>query len=79
MPTRTKPGGKIWIIVADAGKDKLSISVRDEGAGLPPDFDPKKPKELGMRIITAFVKQLNGTLEIRNLNPGAEFVITIPR
>jgi two-component sensor histidine kinase len=32
-----------------------------------------------MRIITAFVKQLNGTLEIRNLNPGAEFVITIPR
>ena len=74
-----KPGGKIWIIVAGAGKDKLSISVRDEGAGLPPDFDLAKPKGLGMRIITAFVKQLNGTLEIRNLNPGAEFVITIPR
>ena len=32
-----------------------------------------------MRIITAFVKQLNGTLEIRDLNPGTEFVVTIPR
>jgi two-component sensor histidine kinase len=32
-----------------------------------------------MRIITAFVKQLNGTLEIHARNPGTEFVITIPR
>ena len=79
MPTRTSRAERSGSIVADAGKDKLSISVRDEGAGLPPDFDLEKPKGLGMRIITAFVKQLNGTLEIRNLNPGAEFVITIPR
>jgi two-component sensor histidine kinase len=76
---KDKPGGKIWITVAGAGKDKLSISVRDEGAGLPPDFDLKKPKGLGMRIITAFVKQLNGTLEIRARHPGTEFVVTIPR
>ena len=32
-----------------------------------------------MRIITAFVKQLNGTLEIRARDPGTEFVVTIPR
>jgi two-component sensor histidine kinase len=32
-----------------------------------------------MRIVTAFVKQLNGTFEIRNRNPGTEFVVTIPR
>jgi len=76
---KDKPGGKIWIAVAGVGKDKLSISVRDEGAGLPPDFDLKKPKGLGMRIITAFVKQLAGTLETHARNPGTEFVITIPR
>jgi two-component sensor histidine kinase len=76
---KDKPGGKIWVAVAGVGKDKLSISVRDEGAGLPADFDLKKPKGLGMRIITAFVKQLNGTLEIHARNPGTEFVVTIPR
>lgn len=72
-------GGKIWVTVAGVGKDRLSISVRDEGAGLPPGFDRDKPKGLGMRIVMAFVKQLNGTLEIHARNPGAEFVVTIPR
>jgi two-component sensor histidine kinase len=73
-----RPGGKIWVTVARTG-DKLSISVRDEGAGLPPGFDREKPKRLGMRIVTAFVKQLEGTLEIHARHPGTEFVITIPR
>ena len=72
-------GGKIWITVAGAGSDKLSISVRDEGAGLPAGFDLNRPKGLGMRIITAFVKQLGGTLAIHARNPGTEFVVTIPR
>jgi two-component sensor histidine kinase len=71
-------GGKIWVKVARIG-DKVSISVRDEGAGLPPDFDRAKPKGLGMRIITAFVAQLGGTLEINARQPGTEFVVTIPR
>ena len=71
-------GGKIWVKVARIG-DKVSISVRDEGAGLPPDFDRAKPKGLGMRIITAFVAQLGGTLEINPRQPGTEFVVTIPR
>ena len=71
-------GGKIWVKVARIG-DKVSISVRDEGVGLPPGFDRDKPKGLGMRIITAFVKQLDGTLEIHARQPGTEFVVTIPR
>lgn len=71
-------GGNIWVKVARIG-DKVSISVRDEGVGLPPGFDRDKPKGLGMRIITAFVKQLDGTLEIHARQPGTEFVVTIPR
>jgi two-component sensor histidine kinase len=53
--------------------------VRDEGAGLPPGFDHTKSKGLGMRIITAFVAQSDGTLEIHARHPGTEFVVTIPR
>jgi two-component sensor histidine kinase len=73
-----RPGGKIWVTVAGI-LDKLTISVRDEGAGLPPGFDRSKLKGLGMRIIMAFVKQLDGTLEIHARHPGTEFVVTIPR
>lgn len=72
-------GGKIWVAVARVGDDDFSISVRDEGAGLPPGFDPRKAKGLGMRIISSFSKQLNGTLICRAHNPGTEFIVTIPR
>src|ERR1700730_18034947 len=72
-------GGKIWVTVARGGNDDFSISVRDEGIGLPSDFDLRKAKGLGMRIINSFSKQLNGTLIARAHNPGSEFIITIPR
>jgi two-component sensor histidine kinase len=76
---RGQSGGKIWVAVARGGDDDFSISVRDEGTGLPPDFDLSKGKGLGMRIINSFSKQLNGTLTIRARNPGTEFIITIPQ
>jgi two-component sensor histidine kinase len=76
---QAQSGGRIWVTVARAGDDNFSISVRDEGAGLPPGFDLRKAKGLGMRIIDSFSKQLNGSLTLRALNPGTEFIVTIPR
>jgi signal transduction histidine kinase len=74
-----KSGGTIWVTVAPAGDDDFSISVRDEGIGLPPGFDFRKAKGLGMRIINSFSQQLNGTRSVRVQNPGTEFIVTIPR
>jgi len=74
-----RAGGKIWVTVASADDDHFTISVRDEGAGLPADFDLRKAKGLGMRIIGAFSRQLNGPVTLRAHNPGTEFVVTIPR
>lgn len=71
--------GQIHISVKVAADDKLAVSVRDEGKGLPADFDLAKPKGLGMRIITSFAQQLGGTLDIHAGDPGTEFVLTIPR
>ncbi|MBV8409090.1 MAG: GAF domain-containing protein [Alphaproteobacteria bacterium] len=71
-------GGEIWITVRRTNNDKISISVRDEGAGLPPAVDITKPKRLGMRIVGGFVRQLNGTLEVHARQPGTEFVLTLP-
>ena len=71
--------GKIHISVKAAAGNKLTISVRDEGAGLPAGFDLAKPNGLGMRIIASFAQQLGGTLVIHARKPGTEFVLTIPR
>jgi two-component sensor histidine kinase len=72
-------GGEILVRLVADGEDGMVISVRDEGDGLPADFDLAQPKGLGMRIITAFASQLGATLAIRRHDPGTEFVLTIPR
>jgi two-component sensor histidine kinase len=75
---KDETGGKIWITVDRHSHDSIVISVRDEGAGLPPDFDIYKAKGLGMRIITTFAKQVNATLAVHSREPGTEFVLSMP-
>jgi two-component sensor histidine kinase len=64
----------VWVVISRVGETGFSISVRDKGRGLPPDFDPRKAKGLGMRLVIAFANQLAGKLEIRNAEPGTEFL-----
>jgi two-component system, sensor histidine kinase PdtaS len=44
-----------------------SLSVSDDGPGLPQGFDPARGKGIGMKIIAALVKQIGGALRI---SPG---------
>ena len=69
----------IRVKVSADGDDRLVVSVRDEGEGLPSGFDLERPSGLGMRIVTAFVAQLGGTLAVESHNPGTEFIVTVPR
>jgi two-component sensor histidine kinase len=74
-----RSGGQIRVTIAGAGDDAFSISVRDYGVGLPEGYDPRKAKGLGMRIVNSFVRQLHGSVAVLAHDPGAEFVVTIPR
>jgi two-component sensor histidine kinase len=71
--------GTIWVRVARAADDTIELSVRDEGRGLPMDFELRSAPGLGMRILGALSRQLNATIEVRRLDPGTEFVVTAPR
>jgi two-component sensor histidine kinase len=71
--------GRVWVRVATASDDHFSISVRDEGVGLAPDFELGKATGLGMRIVDALADQLSGALTFVARHPGAEFVVTAPR
>ncbi len=70
---------RFQVTIARIGDGDFSISVRDEGAGLPAGFDFDKARSLGMRIVNALSRQLNGKVVVRSHNPGTEFVVTIPR
>jgi two-component sensor histidine kinase len=69
---------RVWVKLDRLGEEKVVISIHDEGKGLPPGFDLKSGKGLGMRIVGALAKQLDAEIQIEARNPGTEFRILIP-
>ena len=72
------PGGLIWVRLFQSDKNYIFVSVRDEGAGLPPGFDPTTSKRLGTRLVNALSSQLGAELT-RPVSPaGATFTLLVP-
>jgi two-component sensor histidine kinase len=71
-------GRPIWVTLNKDERDRIVISVRDEGSGLPAGFRSTTSKGLGMRIVDALARQLDAEVEARALEPGSEFVVSIP-
>jgi len=73
-----RPGGVIWVRLFQSEKNSILVSVRDEGAGLPPGFDPTTSKQLGTRLVNALSKQLGAELT-RPISPiGTNFTLLVP-
>ena len=71
--------GRVWVDVATTGDGSLfSISVRDEGSGLPEDFEIGKGRGMGARMVGALAEQLDATLAVVPRHPGAQFILTAP-
>jgi two-component sensor histidine kinase len=74
-----RAGGSIWVRVSfQRDKEAIAISVRDEGVGLPPGFDPAASKRLGTRLVNALSKQLGGELTQPPAPIGTNFTLQIP-
>jgi two-component sensor histidine kinase len=54
--------GSIWLRVFQPEKNAVLVSVRDEGVGMPPQFDPATSKRLGSRLVNALAKQLGAEI-----------------
>jgi two-component sensor histidine kinase len=75
------PGGEhglIWVRLARAVGETARVSVRDEGVGLPPDFEIDGKAGLGMRLIKALAKQAHAPFRIERHVRGTEFILEIP-
>ncbi len=69
--------GRIHISIAK-GDQSVTITVTNDGAPLPPGFDPAQTESLGLRIVTDLVKgSLSGTFEMRSEN-GIVARVTFP-
>jgi two-component sensor histidine kinase len=69
--------GYIYVRLIRQDANTALVSVRDDGIGLPPDFDLSTSKGLGMRIVTALAKQLGADITRPHVNAN-EFVVTFP-
>ncbi len=59
-----KRAGEIQVLFQQHPDQRLTLCVRDNGIGLPQDFNLKQTKALGITLVKGLVKQLRGTLEI---------------
>jgi two-component sensor histidine kinase len=71
--------GHICVRLVQRNANEALVSVRDDGIGLPPDFDLSTSKGLGMRIVTALAKQLGADITRNSQVDGNEFVVAVPR
>jgi two-component sensor histidine kinase len=70
--------GQIWVRLARGDANTILFSVRDSGIGFPREFDPTKSKGLGMRVVTVFAKQLDGSITRHSGGDGTEFTLLVP-
>lgn len=68
--------GEITIALTADG-DQVTLTVRDDGVGLPSDFDLSSVKSLGLQLVPLLVEQLQGSLQIEP-DAGAHYRITFP-
>ncbi len=72
------PGGRGAISVRLAlAEGRCVMTIRDDGVGLPPQFDLRSIDTLGLQLVRGLVQQIDGCLEVRSII-GTEFRIEFP-
>jgi two-component sensor histidine kinase len=68
-----KSEGNIYINLSEK-ENAYALLVRDDGKGLPENFDEKTDSHLGMQLIYLLAEQLNGKVELESKN-GTSYVL----
>lgn len=67
--------GEIKIAIREISKNKILLTVSDNGIGLPPNFSFTETASLGWQLVEALASQLTADISI-NSDIGVEFLIT---
>jgi two-component system OmpR family sensor kinase len=87
----TPPGTHIRLSLAASGEDAV-LEVADDGPGVPPELrdrvferfvrgagDRGSSSGLGLAIVSAVAESHGGSVELHDAQPGARFVVRLPR
>ena len=66
--------GWIQITLQKSANDQLELRIKDNGVGLPNDFDIEKSESLGLKLVSLLSRQIGGRLYNSNKN-GTTFNI----
>ena len=70
-----RPGRVLVMMVSEPGGCRLE--VEDNGPGLPPDYDLRKAKSLGMQLVASLAGQISGTVGPEP-SQGARILVRFP-
>jgi two-component sensor histidine kinase/DNA-binding NarL/FixJ family response regulator len=70
-------GGQVNVTLRRLEPERLLLSVRDDGTGLPEGFTWDSANSLGLTTIQALARQIRAQVEVRRQG-GAEFALTFP-
>ncbi len=68
--------GTLIVSIHKEGK-KFILIVKDDGQGIPEDFNLKNSETLGLQLVDTLIEQFYGKYQIKN-NNGTEFIIEFP-
>jgi two-component system, sensor histidine kinase PdtaS len=68
------------LVVPSRYDGRLRMEISDDGRGLPPGFDWRKSRSLGLSIVNTLVAELEGSFQLgaRAAGPGTQAVVEIP-
>lgn len=75
FPPSFKKNGKITVGLERVGDDELKLFIKDNGVGIPADFDIKNAESLGLRLVNILAEdQLKGRIKFER-DKGISFII----
>jgi PAS domain S-box-containing protein len=59
--------GDLWIELHRYGDNRFILTVRDNGIGLPKEFDWHRSSSLGLKLVSDLTKQIGGRMEVNGV------------
>jgi PAS domain S-box-containing protein len=69
-----RAGGEVTVVLTVVAEDRVQLTFRDDGVGLPESFDWQRSPTLGLQLVQMLTRQLEATVDVKR-DGGTEFAV----